>query len=381
MPYPCNDCSFIGVTERALKVHTQREHSGDAPKPVATRATEKPDIASQLGMPRTDEKLMSEVAPVVLKDEPIATERLANGTDLIPPQPDPFLVIRRRVYRELQRVEARRKYHPVNVFLLGPQGQGKTSLARQFAARTNSPLAEVQCGLLSESSQFFGQLKFTPEVGTFYQETQLVKAIETPGCVIILDELNRVDNPKVINSLFWLLDDRREAWLDDLGRYIRVASGVVFFATLNEGVIFSGIDFVDAALRDRFTAIKMDYPSFDKERDILMTKGRMEKVQQAHVNGFVPMTKTEVPVEQAELLVNIANEIRGNVAFDHKVSTRQLIIAMEELSFGATILEAIEFAFGNHYDQDLAEDIYKTPQLHMTEEAVRTRIKDPEIVF
>lgn len=864
MPYPCSECSFIGVTERALRVHTQREHSGGAPKPevIVSKTVEpetprvvepeKPDIASELSIPRTDEKLMPEVKPVALKEEPVTTERVANGTDLVPPKPDPFLVIRRRVYRELQRVESRRKYHPVNVFVLGPQGQGKcvdentlipvsdgrlipiskwngeditelnsslklqtclplafhdegyqdclqivsrsgrqvtvthehpfltdegwqradslktgdrvatprtipifgsqavpehivkvlawliseggltgktpiftnadscitsdfrdaveqfhnikislassrgdrcpswsvktrqqynyglgdastlerqialyqndhlsltqiatladiprstlayrfkeagvqlrslkesqslvrqvnpvtellkgcglmgqlsadkfvpqiiftaskdkvalflnrlyagdgfpiqepnpqieyyttssrlahdvqhlllrfgilsqikvratkcegetfksymvkishaesvlkfideigffgkkdelarikrriestirnpnldtipgtfrnhikqvrrdkkisiphklsknlgiyrpdaiglprkrmlaiaklledkyladlassdiywdaiksiktagkrhvydltmpnqnflandfivhnTSLARQFAARTNSPLAEVQCGLLSEASQFFGQLKFSPGIGTYYETTQLVKAIETPNCVIILDELNRVDNPKVINSLFWLLDDRREAWLDDLQRYIRVAPGVVFFATLNEGVIFSGIDFVDAALRDRFTAIKMDYPSPEKEHDILVAKGRMEKVQQAAVNGFAPMAKTTVGDQDVVVLVNLANAIRENPNFDRKVSTRQLILAMEELSFGATMLEAIEFAFACHYESDLAEDIYKAPQLFMTEEQVKKRVKDPEMVF
>ncbi|GAG17342.1 unnamed protein product, partial [marine sediment metagenome] len=127
--------------------------------------------------------------------------------------------------------------------------------------------------------------------------------------------------------------------------------------------------------------IKMDYPSPEREQEILMAKGRMNAVMQASSNGFKPAQKTEVPSHQAELLVNIAKTVRESNNFDRKVSTRQLLLAMEELSFGASILEALEFAFANHYDEDLAEDIYKAPQLYMKEEDVKLRTKDPEVVF
>ncbi len=184
---------------------------------------------------------------VSTEPEPVIkpTIRRLSANELRVPIPDEYFIIKNSVYSELERVAKMSEASPRNILVTGQQGSGKTSLARQFAVQNNRPFIEVQCGLMSEPGQWFGGLKFAPERGTWYQESQFVRGLETPQCVVLLDELNRVENPKVMNSLFWLLDTRREAWIDDLQRRVTVADGVIFFATLNEGVIFSGIDFVD----------------------------------------------------------------------------------------------------------------------------------------
>jgi len=281
--------------------------------------------------------------------------------DLPVPAPDEYFVIPRHIHAELQRVETMSKSHPVNVLITGLQGSGKTSLAMQYAARMGRPFVEVQCGLMSEPGQWFGGLKFIPESGTFFQESQFVKGLETPRCVILMDELNRVENPKVMNSLFWLLDTRRAAWIDDLQRRITVAPEVVFFATLHDGSIFSGVDFVDTALRDRFVTIKMEFPSKDKEVDILVSKTGCHK-------GV------------AEKLVDLAVVLRKNPNLERKVSTRQLLMAAEEMKYGAPFADAVEFCLSDNYRED-EQEFLQTLQAFLPPDEAKTGREDGWMKF
>jgi len=291
-------------------------------------------------------------------EEEIETIPRLLANELYTPEADEHFIIRRSIHETLDRILIIAKSHPVNVRVTGMQGSGKRSLAKQFAARNRRPLVEVQCGLMSEPGQWFGGLKFTPEKGTWYQESQFVRGIETSGCVALLDELNRVENPKVINSLFWLLDTRREAWIDDLQRKVKVADGVIFFATLNEGVIFSGIDFVDTALRDRFYVVNMQFPSGESEVNILVEKIGIDSAN-------------------AEILVSLANAIRGNPNIERKVSTRQLLMASEQMMSGSDIKSAVMTAISNSYG-DQSQDILQALQAYLPESEARGGRSDPE---
>ena len=277
------------------------------------------------------------------------------------PAPDKYFIIKQHIYDELQRAEEMSKSHPVNVLITGMQGSGKTSLAMQFAANMNRPFVEVQCGLMSEPGQWFGGLKFIPEQGTYFQESQFVRGVETPRCAILLDELNRVENPKVMNSLFWLLDTRRQGWIDDLQRTVTVAPGVVFFASLNEGSIFSGVDFVDTALRDRFITINMEFPPKESEKEILVNK-------------------TGCNQSIAEKLVGLATVLRRNPNLERKVSTRQLLMAAEEMKYGALFIEAVEFCLSDNYRED-EQEFLQTVQAFLPEDEARVGRNDGWVKF
>ena len=210
----------------------------------------------------------------------------------------------------------------VNAIIRGPKGCGKTTLARVFAARWARPFYEVHCGAFVDVEQWFGKDRLTAGE-TWYRKARFIYAVETPFCVVLLDEINRT-HPEVLNAILGLLDWRRSMWSDDLTYEVRVAPGVVFFATINEGEEFYGVNPLDAALRDRFPrTIRLDYPPRNAEAAILRE------------HGLAPAT--------ADRLTEFAHTLRKSTR-PVPISTRQLLVAAEEVLGGATLREAVETA-------------------------------------
>ncbi|MDO8785969.1 MAG: MoxR family ATPase, partial [Syntrophales bacterium] len=220
----------------------------------------------------------------------------------------------------LERIEKLSQKHPVNVLVAGKQGCGKSTMVRQFAARTKRPFATFQVGILSEPGQLFGEYKLRGGE-TYYQKFLFPQAIQTPGCVIHLEEINRPEHPKALNMLFSILAEDRRVWTDELG-LIKVAPEVVFFATLNEGEEFIGTEMLDAALRDRFYTMVLDYLPAEVETKVLELKGGISSAD-------------------ALTIVNIANQLRGNAQEPIVVSTRHTLMIAEMVAIGATVNEAV----------------------------------------
>jgi nitric oxide reductase NorQ protein len=129
------------------------------------------------------------------------------------PEEDPFFYLSTEVWSVLEKIKRISTRHPVNILVAGKQGCGKSSLVRQFAAVFNRPLATFQVGILSEPGQLFGE--YALECGeTKYKQFLFPQAIQTPNCVIHLEELNRPEHPKALNMLFSLLSDDRQVWMD-----------------------------------------------------------------------------------------------------------------------------------------------------------------------
>ena len=232
--------------------------------------------------------------------------------------------------------------HPVNILITGKEGCGKSSLVRQYAAKNGLPLATFQIGILSEPGQLFGEHRLK-DGETYYKPFLFPEAIQTPGCIIHLEEINRPEHPKALNMLFSLLSDDRQVWTDEMGM-IKVADDVVFFATLNEGEEFVGTEMLDAALRDRFYILQVGYLPSSVEKDVLAAK-------------------TGISEEQALTIVNLANKIRGNPKFNISLSTRHVLMIAELMAVGTPMQDA--FALSLQVNQDVLESILLSLHLGM----------------
>ncbi|CCK78308.1 AAA family ATPase [Desulfobacula toluolica] len=239
------------------------------------------------------------------------------------PKEDPYYYINNETLGILDKVHKISAKHPINILVAGRQGCGKSSLVRQYAAVYERPLATFQVGILSEPGQLFGE--YALENGeTRYKQFLFPQAIQTPGCVIHLEEINRPENPKALNMLFSLLSDDRQVWMDELG-LLDVAEGVVFFATLNEGDEFIGTELLDPALRDRFYIHLMDYLPNEVEKEILIKK-------------------TGVSQKQAGEILDVVNTLRSNSELPVEISTRTTLMIGEMIAAEATLREAISIS-------------------------------------
>lgn len=270
------------------------------------------------------------------------------------PKAEPHFFLPPDVVENLERIKKLAKKHPVNVLVAGKQGCGKSTMVRQFAARNNRPLATFQIGILSEPGQLFGEHRLK-DGETYYQEFLFPRAIQTPGCVIHLEEINRPEHPKALNMLFSVLSDDRSVWTDELGM-IKVAEDVVFFATLNEGEEFVGTEMLDAALRDRFYVSVLDYLPKKVEENVLTLK-------------------TGISEKDAKTIVNVATQLRTNAQEPMVVSTRHTLMIAEMLAVGAGIREA--FTNSLQVSKNILESVLLSLHVEM---GLKQKQKDGEYI-
>lgn len=247
------------------------------------------------------------------------SEMSSTRRNIAVPEADANYFLPEAMIENIGRFALLSKRHPVNVLVTGKQGCGKSTLVRQFAARNNRPLATFQIGLMSEPGQLFGEHGLK-NGETYYRKYLFPDAIQTPGCVIHLEEINRPEHPKALNMLFSVLSEDRSIYTDELG-HIKVADDVVFFATLNEGDEFVGTEMLDAALRDRFYMMLLDYLPQEVETNVLKLK-------------------TGIEGADAQTIVNVAAKLRNNSRDPMVVSTRHTLMIAQLVSVGATVEQA-----------------------------------------
>lgn len=221
------------------------------------------------------------------------------------------------------------------LLMTGPAGTGKTSFAKELAARTGRSYYEVSIPNFREGRQLLGEKTLNDEMRPIWQESQLVKIMRRGKSVICLDETNRC-HPSLANILLPLLDHRRGTFFEEVQREISVAPGTIWVGTANLGREYSGSFALDKALRDRFaTVIEVDYLPAKEEASLLVQ--RVRGLSKTDANG----------------LVSVANATRKNAtaeganALSGAISTRQLLNAAKFLVTGgkATLIATI----ANHY--------------------------------
>lgn len=209
-----------------------------------------------------------------------------------------------------------------HIWVYGPRGTGKTSLAEQFAARTGRPFARINFDMATETPDLFGGMGLRGG-NTLWQDGGLTAACRLPGCVILLDEPT-VARPGALMALNPVLDNGAFT-IKETGEVVSIAAGVTFFAGDNTNGLedpsgqYAGTAAVNAAFLDRFA----------KHLEISWLDAKTEAAAVAARSGCKPAL--------AEKLVTIATVTRQRQEAGELVSAigpRRLIALAVDLTFG-----------------------------------------------
>ena len=197
-----------------------------------------------------------------------------------------------------------------NVMMTGPAGCGKTMAAQSLSNSLDRPEFYFNLGATQDPrATLIGNTHFNKEDGTFFSEALFVKAIQTEGAVILLDELSRA-HPEAHNILMTVLDEgQRYLRLDeaDGSPTIKVAEGVTFVATANIGNEYTATRVMDRALLDRFIIVEMDVLGIDEEKDLLsMLFPNVESKQIDSVAAIVADTRKELNSEMPRISTHVS---------------------------------------------------------------------------
>ena len=169
----------------------------------------------------------------------------------------------------------------LNILLDGPQGCGKTVLARSIAEALGMEFVFFNCGAVIDPSDFFASIQVrASESGapvTDFVKTDILvaleEALENPRrrYLVFLDELNRCQE-SARNALMPALDTTRKVFHPIKNCFFEIAENIQFVAAVNRGNEFSATFGIDAAQLDRFAPLQMDYLPPSEEVKLLQRK-------------------------------------------------------------------------------------------------------------
>jgi MoxR-like ATPase len=242
----------------------------------------------------------------------------------------------------------------LNILLDGPQGCGKTVLARSIAKTLGMEFVFFNCGAVIEATDFLATIQVrasaTGSPVTDFLKTEVLLALEeaaaNPGrkYLVFLDELNRCpENAR--NALMPALDATRRIFHPIENRFLAIPANVQFVAAVNRGSSFTGTFGIDAAQLDRFAPLQMGYPPVDEEVKLLRPRHH------------------ELSEKIIKLVVEVANRLRQTPELAGGLSVRAtdevctylkhpLIATQRKALFGAILRSSFCGRFNGHWNDN-----------------------------
>ncbi|MEO1269044.1 MAG: MoxR family ATPase, partial [Myxococcota bacterium] len=187
----------------------------------------------------------------------------------------------------------------LNILLDGPQGCGKTVLARAIAETLGMEFIFFNCSAVVEATDFLATIQVrasaTGQPVTDFVKTDLLMALEraaqepTRSFLVFLDEFNRCQE-SARNALMPALDTTRRVFHPITNSFLEIPDNVQFIAAVNRGDAFSGTFGIDAAQLDRFAPLQMDY--MPPEAEIALLKARHSELGQPLIAQIVAIAHT-----------------------------------------------------------------------------------------
>jgi nitric oxide reductase NorQ protein len=166
----------------------------------------------------------------------------------------------------------------LNILLDGPQGCGKTVLARAIAESLGMEFIYFNCGAVVEATDFLATIQVRASASgqpvTDFVKTDVLAAFEAAAehpqrrYLVFFDELNRCQE-SARNALMPALDATRRVFHPIDNRFFEIPDNVQFIAAVNRGNAFTGTFGIDAAQLDRFAPLQLDYLPPEEEVRLL----------------------------------------------------------------------------------------------------------------
>jgi hypothetical protein len=182
--------------------------------------------------------------------------------------------------------------HNKPVFLAGPSGTGKTFVAEALSQH----YAGRRCSITFHEKISYAKLfiRDTVEAGKVRGVLGPVLLAFLTGTPLILDEIDHAD--VFVQSLMHEALDKRRVFIPELAMSIRCEDQCRFIATGNSLTDDSGQYHgeVGTALRTRFAAIHVDYPSLEDETDTIHVASGCDKPVASMIGkAFAALRKAE----------------------------------------------------------------------------------------
>jgi len=257
------------------------------------------------------------------------------------PEIDEFFYVTEETKRLLNIVDEMAEDRPQNLIIVGPQGCGKSELAMWFAASKKRPMLTLNCAMVRETKDWMGW-RSIEDGRLIWEKSGFVRAIEKGGLIILMDEFNRL-HASLHNSIYPLLDERRESFIEELGETVKVGPKTIFFSTVNVGLSHTGTFVMDSSMEDRWgIRVDVSFLTPAKEREVLINK-------------------TGVDEELAKKLCQLAGDVRKRAtglgaSFSRAISTRQLLKAAQLMkrmkAKGMKITSALDYTIVPFYSSE-----------------------------